>query len=61
MQNFPIDILLNKKDTISSEELLTHLKDLYTRESEKSINDLDKNIFFWNADCRSHSCVRYLF
>lgn len=50
MQNFPIDILLNKKDTISSEELLTHLKDLYTRESEKSINDLDKNIFFWNAN-----------
>lgn len=50
MQNLSIATLLNQKDAVSSEELLSYLRKLYTKESEKSVDTLDKNIFFWNTN-----------
>lgn len=50
MQNFSIATLLNQKDAVSSEELLSYLRKIYTKESEKSVDTFDKNIFFWNTN-----------
>ncbi len=49
MRNLTIDRVLDQDD-ISSEEILVSLKNLYSKESGKSVENSDKNIFFWNTN-----------